>query len=213
MSDTEDEDGDDDYEGLPLEKPALPEFDEHARAIGYICAHWAWLEKLLALFLEYYIPLDLKVSGAVTANIDFREKIQIALTVGYLHRKSDEWFSDLRELLNYIDNELRPLRNRLIHDEWDYYGDAVWRRQFKTRFIKRQSFAPEELETWNEFKTPVEDVWELASAIYESGHDLGGFVRDWVIFGDEWPPERSPQQSPHPNNADARPLKKSDEAE
>lgn len=29
-----------------------------------------------------------------------------------------DWYNSIEEIINYIDNEIRPLRNRLIHDSW-----------------------------------------------------------------------------------------------
>lgn len=146
----------------------IPEEASHLLAIGTTCSSWNALEKALDVTLRGFLQLgSLELAKAVTHNIDFRDKIRMALAVGYQFRPSEDWFARYKAVLDNIDNNLRPERNRIIHDTWTFDEGALIRWQRKTRAYRPQA---RELAVKLDEKTPynVRDIYltcqEMADA-------------------------------------------------
>lgn len=168
MADTEDS-----SEFSENDWPIIREFEEHAKAIGFICLYWAYLGEVLNATLELLIPMhDRGFSLCLTSNIDFREKIQIAIALGHKRKCSNAWFENLLEQLNYIDNELRPERNRMVHDNWDWAGPEIVRRQYATKLKRLQARQPHTLTIEHVKAVPINTIWELAYKIYDASAEL-----------------------------------------
>jgi hypothetical protein len=111
-----------------MSKKPPSKLDEHALALGHVCIAWGQLELHLDMLLKDLLfaePPGDPASGAkwtaakcVTTNADMRDKIQIAIALGYLRRPNEEWFDKLKQCLDLIDNDLRNERNRMLHDVW-----------------------------------------------------------------------------------------------
>jgi len=128
---------------MSIEEPYLaPEFNDHARALGVMCVVWGHLEASLNLLLSMLLDLnDAKLNETVNHNVDMRNKLQIVLGLGYLKVKNDTWFTILKWVIETIDNDLRPRRNRFIHDTWTKTDTgAVKRIEAKTGLRKPQAF-------------------------------------------------------------------------
>src|SRR5205823_6466456 len=112
----------------------------------------------------------------VTSNIDFPGKIQIALKVGHLKKPNDEWFSELEKTLNWIDNDLRPLRNRFVHDpivtQLKHPYPSV-RADSRATLKKPKSHQPRELTTYTETPISSDDIWKLADDIEAATKTIG----------------------------------------
>lgn len=123
----------------PSRKSTL--FEKAALELGHITMEWARLEGSLNEFLRVLTPLEEDTLAQIYyGNTDLRGKIQIALAIGF-HRKVDvDWFSDFQYLLNYVDNNLRPRRNAVIHAEWFVPKRKLVRRTHKTKFLRPQAF-------------------------------------------------------------------------
>ena len=94
-------------------------WDRHAVAIGHICIEWGQLENGLDEFIQLLAPLEAgNISNSVTAGMDVRTKIQTVKALAFIRKPSDRWFRRLTLVLDYIDNDVRVRRNRLIHDAW-----------------------------------------------------------------------------------------------
>jgi hypothetical protein len=103
----------------------------------------------------------------MTANIDFREKIQIALSLGMLKKIDDKWFEELRSVLLDADNSLRCKRNRYAHDLYVFDTDAAQMKkiQFRTNIKHPQSHRPLELTTREETHITPDEIWQAAEDI------------------------------------------------
>ena len=94
-------------------------FERHATALGLACIAWSTLESVVNEFLGLLIPLEPgDTERIVTSNIDFRAKLEMLVHLGFMEKYKDLWFLELQTLINKIDNELRPERNRYVHDTW-----------------------------------------------------------------------------------------------
>jgi hypothetical protein len=52
----------------------------------------------------------------ITGNIDFREKLFIVRAIRFEIATTSEWFDKFESVLTDIDQNIRPERNRMIHD-------------------------------------------------------------------------------------------------
>lgn len=91
----------------------------HATYIGQLCITWSWLETSIDVLLGTLLfPLPHQEAATVIYNMNFREKLETNLTLGYQKRPNEQWHSDLSKIINEINHSLRPERNRMVHDTW-----------------------------------------------------------------------------------------------
>lgn len=131
--------------------------DPFALGIGRLCHAWAELEKAVAAMFVVIVGIDIphsvniQVFSAMVDCLDLRDVVK-AVKVGAIgSAKNDdeyEWGNSLVEALDYIDNVLRLMRNRYVHDPWwhDYRG--VMRATTAPRVIKPQAFQRRQVEFW-----------------------------------------------------------------
>ena len=99
-----------------------------ADKLGYLCLAWSWLElEINAMLCTLMHPSDLETAASVVNNMDMRDKFKALLAVGFVKKPSDEWYMELKTLVDQIDNDLRPERNRMVHDSWHNAGDEAFR--------------------------------------------------------------------------------------
>jgi hypothetical protein len=141
-------------------------FAEHALAIGFLCKEWAFLEfmidQLIASILA--MPFD-DTSQALTANISFRNKIQVLLAVGLVKKPDDEWYENLRTLLNQTDNNLRVRRNRCVHDLWNYEGGGFTKYEIRPTIKRPQARKQLELRSFHASELRPEEIWALGREV------------------------------------------------
>ncbi len=132
---------------VPIDEPWKPiihrTLDQHAQEIGRLCIYWSELEMYVSLFLNDLMAIEDKTSGNVVFGLlDFRSKLQTLLPMGFARKPTAEWYASLEKLVNHIDNDLRPERNRMIHDMWsgpfDGSGKSL-RMQMTARVVNEQS--------------------------------------------------------------------------
>jgi hypothetical protein len=108
-------------------------FADHAREIGNLCIAWSRLELEVTVFLYTLMqPVGNLEAIIPITNIDFREKLDAVLALGFHKKRSDDWFAKLRAAINEIGNDLRPQRNRFVHDHWLQAGGEVIKFTMKT---------------------------------------------------------------------------------
>jgi hypothetical protein len=128
-------------------------FDKVAQELGHICIYWAWLEQALdelIIELSHLEPGD--IGRSVTANADIRSKISMIKALAFLRKPSGAWFSYTQEMLDLIDNNLRPRRNLFVHSSWHTPKGVLTRISRKTRLRRPQAF---QLTLTTEEKTPI----------------------------------------------------------
>lgn len=168
-----------------MNHPPTP-FDEHARAIGYVCQSWAILELLVNRYIELLVPLpEGPEAECITVNADMRQKIQMLRGLGFIKRTSDEWYEKLRNQLNILDDELRPERNRFIHDIWlpilplEASVDQFIRRTYKMTVRKKPPQAEMELTTRDEKLLSAEDAWAFHGRMATAMIRLVELLNEW----------------------------------
>lgn len=118
-------------------------------AIGQVCQAWSLIESHVGILLENKVwaalhvqltPNTQKIIQIFSQNMDVRQKIQTAKAIAVGFRPP--LFKRVERLLNQIDNDLRPKRNRYIHDVWIDDGEGFIRIQ-PGSFVERvQAHSP-----------------------------------------------------------------------
>jgi hypothetical protein len=143
--------------------------------IGAICVNWSQIDGNLGMTLGKYMRVPIRHINIATSIIDLSRKCELIKAFAFIveHRKT---YLQLEKALNFLDNDLRPIRNRYVHDSYSFFtGDHI-RSAFKTRIVNVKSFT-KELLTRN--VEPISAV-ELsgfnadldACAMYLTGHLL-----------------------------------------
>jgi hypothetical protein len=163
--------------------------DEHAKAIGLLCMEWSRLEgDIKNCFLKLSGWPNQLGSRAMLNCLDVRQLLT-ALKIGaFAMRYNQEACSRLASTVDYIDNYLRPARNRCVHDQWSAVdGGAAAFRYAASPSIRKTSQKPifrwvedgsAALVTSIEILTLVRDV--------ETQREYLKLVIGWVI---SYPPE------------------------
>lgn len=91
-----------------------------------------------------------------TSVVDLSRKCELikAFSVTADVRKT---YERLEKALNFLDNDLRPVRNRYIHDNYSFFTGNHLRKAFKTRVVKSQAFK-RELLTRSEGPITAEEI-------------------------------------------------------
>ncbi len=93
---------------------------DHAEAIGQFVIAWSELEHAADELIMRLGVLDESYGSIVLGHIDFRDKLAILRSLGFVKQPNDEWFAFLEKTVNQIDGVLRPFRNRIVHDAWSF---------------------------------------------------------------------------------------------
>jgi hypothetical protein len=118
-----------------------PELNKLALIIGHICIQWSRMEDALDFAIAQFANLDEgTITHAITSNLDIRNKIQSVKALAFARKPNPEWFRQLTEQLDYIDNTLRPERNKYVHSFWRFPRGKLTRVSRRIRFKKAQAF-------------------------------------------------------------------------
>ena len=149
----------------------LPEFEEHATAIGWVCLHLAALESLLDRCIWVMIELqDERAMNCIAGNCDLSQKVQMAKGLSFLH-KQGKWFERVRAILDGFRN-LQDRRNRFVHDDWGPDESGFVRIRKVVSLKKPQSFQPTALTTMEGVPIKAEEIWGLVRDLDTAYSDL-----------------------------------------
>jgi len=142
-----------------------------AEALGWLVMAWGSLERDAGTLLLALIGT--KFVYEITGNIDFREKLSIIKSIAFETTPSEEWFGNLDKIIIEIDQNLRPERNRMIHDLWIHHYDKT---QPMVRFgltpkIRRPQ-ARQRIQTRDILPISPEEIWALVLKIYHCISEL-----------------------------------------
>jgi hypothetical protein len=155
-------------------RTAVKQLERVTRAIGYVCVYWAWLEDYIGEMILDLAPLDkerltakqiAQIRDIILVDADIRTKIKILRSIAFVCKWEDSWFNQVDKVLNKIDNDIRPRRNRVVHGRWFAPRGRLVRHLRRPTLKRPQAFAKLELST--EERTPVKmrEVWRLGKAI------------------------------------------------
>ena len=96
----------------------LPVNDGHLVAMGRIAILWTQIEKNFEFLVWQLAPLQQPMAQAVTTHLSNPVITDIAKSLVNEVVEDEELKNRLKTLINYITNELRPKRNKVIHGIW-----------------------------------------------------------------------------------------------
>jgi len=108
---------------MPVCRMEIPALEEHAKALGYVLITWGYLQSGLNELLKSLLPIQDNITKNIIAgNTSERDHLKVIRELGWYvfhsFNKEEDQYEILANLLSRIDNELRPKRNRYIHDIW-----------------------------------------------------------------------------------------------
>jgi len=155
-----------------MSSPPKPPSDAIAPGLGLVVIVWGQLEYTVSLSLAVMLNIHQHPQNdAVLGFIDFREKLEIIKAWGFVHRPNDRWHRRLEKVVNHIDNDLRPRRNRMIHHNWLPGTAGAHTLQDPKPKLKRPQSFKRVLENESIQISPsdmlqlVQDIWEAISAL------------------------------------------------
>ncbi len=153
-------------------RPTHPDADQFNTAVGIICRRWGAMENAIDITLSVLMQTPSRnITSAITSNCDIRTKLRILMVAGYEHKLSDKWFKQFKELLDTIDNELRPERNRIIHDVWITDDEEILRWQRSTKVVKPQAHKLN-IHFGEPLPHPVSQIFDTSDRIGQATFDL-----------------------------------------
>ncbi|TQF27805.1 hypothetical protein UNPF46_29000 [Bradyrhizobium sp. UNPF46] len=173
-----------------------PHFNKLALVIGHICINWSRVEDVMDFLISRMILLEegSNLANAITSNMDIRNKIQTLKALVYERRTGNAWFKEYAQLLDQIDNELRPARNRYVHSHWFRPDGRLTRVSRRVRFSKPQAFKELALTTEERDRASLRDAQRLCSALENAWTSL--FFLSLPKYGGPALPPTPEQQSP-----------------
>lgn len=187
---------------MTVARAILPEFRDHAEAIGYACIFWAHLELTIDGWITTLAPLaESPRNDIITSEIDFRAKLRIIKNLAYMQSPSPEWFEEVKKQLDEIDNKLRNDRNRMIHDLWLAKGhkDSPGRMTRAVKLANEPSTGTPTLKYNPVAPVSSDDVWGLVNAIILANVMLTELKNEWHRARKSPSGGKSPPQSRGPS--------------
>jgi hypothetical protein len=187
----------------------VAELENQAKAIGYVCIMWGHLEGFVDMALQELAPLPRdQTSNCITVNADIRSKIEMIKGIAFIRKGSDAWFDEMLILLNRIDNELRPKRNRYIHDLWlGATGNSTEKMTRRTVLSRPQAFQ-RNLSTFQMSLAGKNEVWDFVKEIVMATFALNLLIGHHIRLTSEGSkpkrPQGSAEQSPRSDKRGAR---------
>jgi hypothetical protein len=164
-------------------------WDRLIKVIGKLCIMWGQIDNFLidialhtaaALNPAFDRPDDPKPRPwdlLLSALCQMDERSKIATIKAYAHHInhpfSPDFYDRTAELLDYIDNVLRPERNRFVHDSWNMHDDGRVVRVQMGLHVRRPQSRQREVTLWkNRDYANVEEVEALNKNLDEVWEDL-----------------------------------------
>jgi hypothetical protein len=164
-----------------------PSLRHAAEALGFLLILWGRLEESINDGVIKLSGVRRALRYELVGHVDFREKLQIIKSLAFAHAAHTVWFDALEKHINLIDNELRPERNRMIHDLWwlnTEAGEFMFRIGFAPK-LKRPQARQRILER-DLLPISAEEIWDFVMRVVHAFVDLQDLIKQT--------PKRGPAQ-------------------
>lgn len=112
------------------------ESHEVAYQIGVLCIVWGGVDHLINAMLAHHLGLDeLTKTEIMMGNLDLKRKLAILKPLAFV-RETPERFRNLEAALDFIDNIMRPERNRYVHDIYRFTPEESVLTSYRTQISK-----------------------------------------------------------------------------
>jgi hypothetical protein len=164
-------------------------WDRLTKVIGNLCIVWAQIDSFLIdialhtaaalnpAFDKHDGPQPSPWDLLLSALCQMDERSKVATIKAYAHHVSHPFTPDFydraAELVDYIDNVLRPERNRFVHDSWNMHDDGRVVRVQMGLHVRRPQSRQREVTLWkNRDYANVDEVEALNENLDEVWEDL-----------------------------------------
>lgn len=146
---------------------------DHAVAIGYVCIYWGLIEINLDKMVTYLTQFkDMKTAIIFAANMDIRDKIDLLKALGFANKPDQEWYDEFARTLNIVNGDLRPRRNRYVHDIWTVEDEQILKITMKTKIANIPPSGEKELVLETPKETTPEEIWKLCREMIGAALDI-----------------------------------------
>lgn len=146
--------------------------DEIALAIGRVCIAWNFLELTANQYLADIIPVRVMSDKHIlAADLDLRGKLKLLHDFAFTRITNEPMREKLKSIIDRIENEIRPKRNRAVHDHW-VFGSGTTQLEFRTKVGRVQSRRPLALSTTKETAIDPADIQAVAGEIQAITNEL-----------------------------------------
>jgi hypothetical protein len=155
--------------------------DSYAMAIGYVCIEWGLLEGTFDRFMRQLLNWTHRdeVTHILNMNIRLSEKITLIRAIGTMYSPSRRWLAKLTKALATVDGEIRPLRNRFVHDMWHVGESEPFSRRTRTTTITRPQSFQIQVTAFSDTATPLVEVLALVSKIRDVSEALNDLATEY----------------------------------
>jgi hypothetical protein len=166
----------------------------------------------------YQMVVTLLNGYAVKARVVFNAtgnsiQAKAALVLGLAHDTHipDLWLEELDQNLRYVQNDLAPKRNRIIHDNWIATNEGLSQIDIRVPLKRQQSRTRKFNQDSALHKRNLQDLWDLVRITEYIGMDLSSLhteLAGWKNVGHPPRPRGQPRlgeriAAPLPYNQDA----------
>lgn len=150
-----------------MSDPAIsPSFDAHLRALGRLCITWAVLNRHLTDLASVLIGAGPEITAAIySGNETLGPRCEAIKKLVVVRPPSEKWQEKLTALVEQIQFQIGPLRNRFVHDEWHDGQDGITRIDFRTSLEKAQAHQKKTLRSARWHHDEAERVEQLVGEI------------------------------------------------
>jgi hypothetical protein len=139
---------------------------QHAEAIGMLCIYMATLDHVITIFMERLLEIDETSAACVAASAsDLSQRCEIVRRLVFLKAPSDDWRECVTGLINVIQNEVAPRRNRFVHDDWAVRENEMVRHDRRIKIQRPQSHQPAQLIHLTKNVAPVSEITEITGVV------------------------------------------------
>lgn len=140
-------------------------FERACTAIGSVCMEWASLELMLEEFAAILsLVKEKKIEEIVFGNSDIKSKILVVKGLVVARNLDKEWTAACIKYLDYLDNNLRPQRNNIVHSHWIIPNKKLTRTMRKTKLKRPQAYQLR-LETVEETNMTPKQISKFADVL------------------------------------------------
>jgi hypothetical protein len=172
--------------------------EQVASAIGRSCYWWSSIEielqglcASLARFNDRSFDREKvwEVLAISLSHMEIRQRVAVAKALA-ANGLDPDLYGEVESLLNHIDNDLRPERNRYVHDEWMMIDDSIVRRKHGAKVIRPQPRQLSVLKSTDRIYGYADDVDEFAQRVAKAVTDLLTINSDLdELYLEVWPPD------------------------
>lgn len=140
-----------------------------ADAVGEMCNEWAHLEGWIGRLFLSVGEWDYRLKNALImiGCIDIRDQIK-AIRIGVINRcQPGDFLERVVTSIDYIDDGLRPARNRFVHDIWSPTKDTgkAIRADLTPKAIKSAGTGIREVQAWKSQYVRIDEIREVITDI------------------------------------------------